>query len=85
MVIVEVRSPDGWICEIDERGSDMFSPRRWRNGHDGAAEADDPSAGLQAFSFLTARDAMMAAFRERLHRDYLRRNVTPAQLSNGKA
>jgi len=80
MIVVEFKSPDGWICEILQRADGAFSPLRWKDGlGNGGAQVvpHDPSPGLQEHGFPSAKEAMMAAWRERLHRDYLRRNLAP--------
>jgi hypothetical protein len=79
MNVVEVKSPDGWICEIIQSADGSFSPVRWKDGQDSGVPraASDPSPGIREHAFPTAKEAMMAAWRERLHRDYLRRNLTP--------
>jgi hypothetical protein len=72
---IGVTAPDGLICQVvhTARG---FSPRRWSAHTDGKVYVPrEPSAGLRAHAFPTARAAMMAAYRERLQQEQALRQL----------
>ena len=74
--IVELLSPDGWICEVVHSAPRAFSPIGWKPSRFAVpGDPRPPSAGMQAHAFATAEEAMMAAYRERLQRDALHREV----------
>jgi hypothetical protein len=70
-----LKAPDGITCEI-ARTARGFSPRRWRVHVDGGIYAPrEPSAGLKAHVFSSARAAMMAAYRERRQQEEALRHL----------
>jgi hypothetical protein len=73
--IVELRAPDGWICEVVQSGSGAFSPAAWKPSCSAGLGSLPPSAGMQVYAFATAQEAMMAAYRERLQREALHHEV----------
>jgi hypothetical protein len=74
--IVELLAPDGWICEVVRSGSSAFSPAAWKPSRSAALGGTrPPSAGMQVYAFATPQEAMMAAYRERLQREVLHRQV----------
>jgi hypothetical protein len=71
---IDVRAPDGWICEVAEIRLGVYSPVRWKQPN-GVADTSPalPSEGLRVYRFPTSEAAMMAAYQERLYRDQLKR------------
>ena len=74
-VTYQLKAPDSWTCEVHASATGSFSPMSWCAPDGRTATV---SEGIRQHAFATADDAMMAAYRERLNRDVLRRNTRPA-------
>ena len=61
-----MRAPDGLICQIARSASGFFRSAGMFQIDGSIYMPKEPSAGLKAHVFPTARAAMMAAYRERL-------------------
>ena len=69
---IKVRAPDGWTCVVAEDGGVFFAVQ-WRDVLNCVHESHALSPGLREHPFRSPEEAMDAAYRERLNRDYLRR------------
>jgi hypothetical protein len=70
--MIKVRAPDGWTCVLAEEGG-LFSPVQWRDVLNCVRKSHAPSPALREHPFCSPEEAMDAAYRERLNRDYLGR------------